>query len=285
VIPASFEYARPTTVDEALQAIADGGDDVKIMAGGQSLIPVMRLRLAAPETVVDLSRVTELRGVRDDGDAIVIGAMATHHDVMTDPLVLQYAPLIAEATETVADRQVRARGTFGGALAHADPAGDLPAVALALDAEFVIVGPEGRRTVPASDFFVDYLTTALEEGELLVEIRVPKLAGEWGMRYEKFNRVAQAWSIVAVAAVVRRENGHIAEARIGLTNMGSTPLRASAVEAALAGADASPETIAAAARSAAEGTSPSSDLNGQADYREHLAQVLTRRAVTAAAGL
>jgi len=285
VIPASFEYARPTTVDEALQAIADGGDDVKIMAGGQSLIPVMRLRLAAPETVVDLSRVAELRGVRDDGDAIVIGAMATHHDVMTDPLVLQYAPLIAEATETVADRQVRARGTFGGALAHADPAGDLPAVALALDAEFVIAGPEGRRTVPASDFFVDYLTTALEEGELLVEIRVPKLAGEWGMRYEKFNRVAQAWSIVAVAAVVRRENGHIAEARIGLTNMGSTPLRASAVEAALAGADASPETIAAAARSAAEGTSPSSDLNGQADYREHLAQVLTRRAVTAAAGL
>ena len=285
MIPASFEYARPTTVDEALQAIADGGDDVKIMAGGQSLIPVMRLRLAAPETVVDLSRVAELRGVRDDGDAIVIGAMATHHDVMTDPLVLQYAPLIAEATETVADRQVRARGTFGGALAHADPAGDLPAVALALDAEFVIVGPEGRRTVPASDFFVDYLTTALEEGELLVEIRVPKLAGEWGMRYEKFNRVAQAWSIVAVAAVVRRENGHIAEARIGLTNMGSTPLRASAVEAALAGADASPETIAAAARSAAEGTSPSSDLNGQADYREHLAQVLTRRAVTAAAGL
>jgi len=285
VIPASFEYARPTTVDEALQAIADGGDDVKIMAGGQSLIPVMRLRLAAPETVVDLSRVAELRGVRDDGDAIVIGAMATHHDVMTDPLVLQYAPLIAEATETVADRQVRARGTFGGALAHADPAGDLPAVALALDAEFVIAGLEGRRTVPASDFFVDYLTTALEEGELLVEIRVPKLAGEWGMRYEKFNRVAQAWSIVAVAAVVRRENGHIAEARIGLTNMGSTPLRASAVEAALAGADASPETIAAAARSAAEGTSPSSDLNGQADYREHLAQVLTRRAVTAAAGL
>ena len=285
MIPASFEYARPTTVDEALQAIADGGDDVKIMAGGQSLIPVMRLRLAAPETVVDLSRVAELRGVRDDGDAIVIGAMTTHHDVMTDPLVLQYAPLIAEATETVADRQVRARGTFGGALAHADPAGDLPAVALALDAEFVIAGPGGRRTVPASEFFVDYLTTALEEGELLVEIRVPKLAGEWGMRYEKFNRVAQAWSIVAVAAVVRRENGQIAEARIGLTNMGSTPLRASAVEAALAGADASPETIAAAARSAAEGTSPTSDLNAQADYREHLAQVLTRRAVTAAAGL
>jgi aerobic carbon-monoxide dehydrogenase medium subunit len=285
VIPAAFEYARPTTVDEALQAIAAGGDDVKVLAGGQSLIPVMRLRLAAPETVVDLGRVAELRGVRDDGDAIVIGAMTTHHDVMTDPLVRQYAPLIAEATETVADRQVRARGTFGGALAHADPAGDLPAVALALDAEFVIAGLQGRRTVPAAEFFVDYLTTVLEEEELLVEVRVPKLAGEWGMRYEKFNRVAQAWSIVAVAAVVRREDGHIAEARIGLTNMGTTPLRATAVEAALAGAEASPETIAAAARSAAEGTSPSSDLNAQADYREHLAQVLTRRAVTAAAGL
>ena len=223
MIPAAFAYARPSTVDEALQAIAEGGDDVKIMAGGQSLIPVMRLRLAAPETVVDLTRVAEMRGVRDDGDAIVIGAMTTHHDVMTDPLVLQHAPLIAEATETVADRQVRARGTFGGALAHADPAGDLPAVALALDAEFVIAGPEGRRTVPASEFFVDYLTTALEEGELLVEIRLPKLGSDWGVRYEKFNRVAQAWSIVAVAAAVRREGGRITEARIGWTNMGPTP--------------------------------------------------------------
>jgi aerobic carbon-monoxide dehydrogenase medium subunit len=286
VIPAPFAYARPTTVEEALQAIADGGEDVKILAGGQSLIPVMRLRLAAPETVVDLTRVSELRGVRDDGDAIVIGAMTTHHDVLVDPLIAQHAPLIAEATETVADRQVRARGTFGGALAHADPAGDLPAVALALDAEFVIAGPGGaRRTVPAADFFVDYLTTALEEGELLVEIRVPKLAGQWGMHYEKFNRVAQAWSIVAVAAAVRREDGRIAEARIGLTNMGPTPLRARAAEAALAGVAASADAIAAAAQAAAEGTSPSNDLNAQADYRQHLAQVLTRRAVTAAAGL
>jgi carbon-monoxide dehydrogenase medium subunit len=285
MIPAPFQYARPTTVDEALQAIASGGEDVKILAGGQSLIPVMRLRLAAPETVVDLTRVSELRGVREDGDALVIGAMTTHHDVLHDPLIAQYAPLVAEATETVADRQVRHRGTFGGALAHADPAGDLPAVALALDAEFVLASPNGRRTVPAADFFVDYLTTALAEGELLVEIRVPKLTGSWGVRYEKFNRVAQAWSIVAVAAAVRRENGHIAEARIGLTNMGPTPLRARATEAALAGADATPEAIAAAARQAAEGTSPSSDLNAQADYREHLVQVLTRRAVSAAAGL
>ena len=285
MIPAAFDYARPSSIDEVLQAIAAGGEDVKILAGGQSLIPVMRLRLAAPSTVVDLGRVQELRGVRDDGDAIVIGAMTTHAAVLEDPLIKQHAPLIAEATETVADRQVRHRGTFGGALAHADPAGDLPAVALALDAEFVIVGPNGRRTVPARDFFVDYLTTALEDGELLVEVRIPKLSGDWGMHYEKFNRVAQAWSIVAVAAAVRRENGRIAEARIGLTNMGPTPLRASATEAALAGAEATAEAIKAAADHAAEGTSPSSDLNAQADYRQHLVTVLTRRAVSAAAGL
>jgi carbon-monoxide dehydrogenase medium subunit len=285
MIPAPFAYARPTTVDEALQAVASGGEDVKILAGGQSLIPVMRLRLAAPETVVDLTRVAELRGVREEEDAIVIRAMTTHSDVLSDPLIARYAPLIAEATETVADRQVRHRGTFGGALAHADPAGDLPAVALAMDAEFVMAGLDGRRTVPAADFFVDYLTTALEEGELLVEIRVPKLRGTWGMHYEKFNRVAQAWSIVAVAAAVRREDGRIAEARVGLTNMGPTPLRACAVEAALVDVEATREAVAAAAEHAAQGTSPSSDLNAQADYRRHLATVLTRRAVAAAAGL
>jgi carbon-monoxide dehydrogenase medium subunit len=286
VIPAAFAYARPTTVDEALSAIAAGGEDVKIMAGGQSLIPVMRLRLAAPETVVDLTKVTELRGVREDGDSLVIGSMTTHSDILRDPLIARYGKLIAEATETVADPAVRHRGTFGGALAHADPAGDLPAVALALDAEFVIAGPGGaRRSVPASAFFVDYLTTALEDGELLVEIRVPKLGEGWGVRYEKFNRVAQAWSIVAVAAAVRREGSTIAEARIGLTNMGSTPLRATAVEQALVGADVSLETVTASAAQAAEGTEPSSDLNAQADYRQHLARVLTGRAVRAAAGL
>jgi carbon-monoxide dehydrogenase medium subunit len=287
VIPAAFAYARPTTVEEALRVIAEGGDDVKVLAGGQSLIPVMRLRLAAPELVVDLTRVEELRGVREEGDQLVVGAMTTHADVLTDPLLAQYAQLVVQATETVADRQVRRRGTFGGALAHADPAGDLPAVALALDAEFVVAGPAGRRMVPASEFFVDYLTTALEEGELLVEIRLPKLsaADGWGTRYEKFNRVAQAWSIVAVAAAVRREGGRITEARIGLTNMGPTPLRAAATEAALVGVDVSLETVTAAAAQAAEGTSPSNDLNAQADYRQHLAQVLTRRALAGAAGL
>src|SRR4051812_1529581 len=256
MIPAPFAYARPTTLDEALQAVASGGEDVKILAGGQSLIPVMRLRLAAPETVVDLTRVSELRGVRDDGDAIVIGAMTTHSDVLSDPLIAEHAPLIAEATETVADRQVRHRGTFGGALAHADPAGDLPAVALALDAEFVIAGTGGRRTVPAAEFFVDYLTTVLDEGEVLVEIRVPKLAGTWGMHYEKFNRVAQAWSIVAVAALVRREGDRIAEARVGLTNMGPTPLRARGVEAGPLDGEAAGGAGGAAAGDAPPGPRP-----------------------------
>jgi carbon-monoxide dehydrogenase medium subunit len=204
---------------------------------------------------------------------------------MTDPLVRQHAPLIAQATETVADPQVRHRGTFGGALAHADPAGDLGSVALALGCEFVANGPSGPRRIAATEFFQDYLTTALRPDEILTAIRVPKLGEGWATHYEKFNRVAQAWSIVGVAAAVKRSNGAISEARIALTNMGSTPLRASAVESALAGVDASVDAIAAAADRADEGTNPPNDLNGHADYRRHLAKVLTARAVRAAAGV
>ncbi|MDT4946893.1 MAG: aerobic carbon-monoxide dehydrogenase medium subunit [Pseudonocardiales bacterium] len=284
MIPAAFDYVRPSSIAEAVTAIGEAGEDGKILAGGQSLIPVLRLRLAYPSTLVDVGRVPELRGVRDDGDAIVIGAMTTHHDVMHDALVQEHAPLIAQATETVADPQVRHRGTFGGSLAHADPAGDLGSVALALECDFVATGPGGERRIAARDFFVDYLTTALRPDELLTAIRVPKLGAGWSSHYEKFNRVAQAWSIVGVAALVQRQNGSITAARIGLTNMGNTPLRAGAVEQALAGADASAEAVAAAAEHAAEGTSPPSDLSGKADYREHLARVLTRRAVLAAAG-
>jgi carbon-monoxide dehydrogenase medium subunit len=281
MIPAQFDYVRAGSVDEAVAALAEHGDDAKVMAGGQSLIPLLRLRLSYPEVVVDVGRVEEMRGIREDGDHIVIGAMTTHYDVLRDPLVREHAGLIAQATSTVADPAVRHRGTFGGALAHADPAGDLPAVAAALEAEFVVAGTGGRRTVPASEFFVDYLQTALEPEEVLVEVRIPKHTG-WGYRYEKFHRVAQSWAIVGVAAVVRRDNGSIAVARIGLTNMGSTPIRATAVEQALTGA--APDGVAAAAEHAAEGTSPASDLNGKADYRQHLARVLTRRAVSAAAG-
>ena len=281
MIPAQFDYVRVGSVDEAVTALAAGGDDAKVLAGGQSLIPLLRLRLSYPDVVVDVGRVEEMRGVRDDGSHIVIGAMTTHHDVIRDPLVKEHAGLIAEATSTVADPAVRHRGTFGGALSHADPAGDLPAVALALDAELVIAGSGGRRTVPASEFFVDYLQTAVEPDEVLVEVRVPKHTG-WGFRYEKFHRVAQSWAIVGVAAAVRRDSGTIGEAKVALTNMGATPVRATAVEQALAGA--APDAIAAAAEQAAEGTSPPSDLNGKADYRQHLSRVLTRRSVAAAAG-
>jgi len=282
VIPAAFDYVRPGSIDEAVSALGAAGEDGKVLAGGQSLIPVLRLRLAYPSTLVDVGRISEMQGVRDDGDAIVIGAMTTHYAILHDPLVTQHAPLIAQATQTVADPQVRHRGTFGGSLAHADPAGDLPAVALALGCEFVAVGPSGERRIAAADFFVDYLTTSLSPDELLTAVRVPKLGSGWSSHYEKFNRVAQAWAIVGVAALVRRENGAIAEARIGLTNMASTPLRASATEAALAGADVSADAIAAAAEHAADDTRPPSDLSGQADYREHLARVLTKRAVLTA---
>jgi carbon-monoxide dehydrogenase medium subunit len=284
MIPAAFDYVRPSSLDEAVQALASAGEDGKVLAGGQSLIPVLRLRLSYPEMLVDLSGIEELHRVRDDGDAIVIGAMTTHDEVTRDSLIAEHAPLLAQATGTVGDRQVRHRGTFGGSLAHADPAGDLPTVALTLDATLQVHGPKGARSIEARDFFLDYLTTALEPGEILTAIRIPKLGAGWSTHYEKFNRVAQAWSIVAVAAAVRRENGSIAEAKVGLTNMSSTPLRAAAVEAALAGADANAAAIATASNAAAEGTNAPSDLAGKADYRNHLATVLTKRAVLAAAG-
>jgi carbon-monoxide dehydrogenase medium subunit len=281
VIPADFEYVAPFTVDEAVRALADAGEDAKVLAGGQSLIPVLRMRLAAPTVLVDLSNLTELTGVRDDGDSILIGAMTTHYEVQRDHLVHDHARLLAIATDTVADPQVRHRGTFGGALAHADPAGDLPAPALALDAMMIILGPGGRREVPASEFFVDYFTTTLEPNEILIDVRVPKLTG-WSAHYEKFNRVAQAWSIVAVAAAVRVSDGTIAEARVALTNMGPTPVRASGVEEALVGQPATAESITEAAAHAAEGTNPTTDGNADSEFRSHLARVLTGRALTAA---
>ncbi|HTW17158.1 MAG TPA: xanthine dehydrogenase family protein subunit M [Nocardioides sp.] len=283
MIPAPFDYVAPTSVEEALTALSQHGDDAKIIAGGQSLLPVLRMRLNAPEMVIDLGRIPSLRGVREDGDAIVIGAMTPHSVVGADPLVAQHAALISAAVEHLADAQVRHRGTFGGALAHADPAGDLGAPALALEATFVIAGPGGTRTVAADDFFVDLFETAIGDDEILTEVRIPKRTG-WGAHYEKFVRVAHQWPIVAVAAAVRVESGRIAEARVGLTNMGSTPLRARAVEEALTGQPLSEDAVRTAAERAAEGTNPPSDLNGDADYRRHLARVLTRRAVLAAAG-
>ena len=283
MIPAQFDYVAPATIEEALAALAEHGDDAKIIAGGQSLLPVLRMRLNAPEMIIDLGKIEGLRGVREDGDAIVIGAMTQHCVVATDPLVEEHALLLHKAVQHLADVQIRHRGTFGGALAHADPAGDMGAPALALGAEFVVAGSGGTRTVAADDFFVDLFETAIGEDEILTEIRVPKHTG-WGAHYEKFVRVAHQWPIVAVAAAVRAEGGTIAEARIGLTNMGSTPLRARGVEEALVGQPATADAVRAAAERATEGTNPPSDLNGDADYRRHLAGVLTRRAVLAAAG-
>jgi len=287
VIPAQFDYVAPASVEEALQALAQHGDEAKIIAGGQSLLPVLRMRLNAPELVIDIGRIDSLRGIRDDGDTIVIGALTTHHEVMNDPLVHEHALLLTKAATEVADAQIRHRGTFGGALAHADPAGDLGAPAVALDAQFVIAGSAGTRTVSADDFFVDLFETAIGEDEILTEVRIPKHTG-WGAHYEKFVRVAHQWPIVAVAATVRADGSGagptITEARVGLTNMGSTPVRARGVEEALAGATATEDGVRAAADRGAEGTSPPSDLNGSAEYRTHLAKVLTRRAVVAAAG-
>jgi carbon-monoxide dehydrogenase medium subunit len=283
MIPSAFEYTRPSTLDEAVSALAQAGEDAKVLAGGQSLIPVLRLRLAAPTMLVDLGSLGDLRGVREEGGQLVIGAMTTHDELTRHRLIREHLPLLAETAATIGDRQVRHLGTLGGSLAHADPAGDLPTVVRALDGELVVAGPGGRRTVPAAEFFVDFLTTALAENEILAEVRLPKLTG-WGMHYEKFNRAAQAWAIVGVAAAVRRENGTIAEARVALASMGPTPVRASAVESALVGQPASAESYAAAAAHAGDGAQPTSDITASAEYRRHLAGVLTRRAVAAAAG-
>jgi carbon-monoxide dehydrogenase medium subunit len=234
--------------------------------------------------LIDVGGLDALRGVRDRGDSLEIGALTTHYELTRDPLIAAHCGLLAQAAGTIADPAVRHRGTIGGALAHADPAGDLPAVVTALDATLVATGPGGERSITPGDFFADYLTTSLAPGEVLTAVRVPKLDG-WGYRYEKFHVTAQAWAIVGVAAVARRANGHVAEARVGLTNMGSVPVRAYAVEAAASGAEASAAALAAAAAAADEGTSPPSDLRGAADYRRHLARVLTGRALAAAAGV
>lgn len=285
MIPAKFDYVRPASVADAAAALAAGGEDAKVIAGGQSLLPLLRLRLSFPDLLVDVGGIEELRGVTDAGDSLLIGARTSHHQVTRDPLIAQHCGLLAQAAGTVADPAVRHRGTIGGSLAHGDPAGDLPAVVLALDATMIAHGQAGEREIPAAEFFVDYLTTALRPDEILTGVRVPKLGAGWGYRYEKFHRTAQAWAIVGVAAVARRTNGHVAEARIGLTNMGSVPVRAHAAEAAVANAEATRAALSAAAASAADGTEPPADLHGAPDYRRHLARVLTGRALAAAAGV
>ncbi len=282
MIPATFGYTRASTIDDAVAALASS-DDAKVLGGGQSLLPVLRLRLNAPELVVDCSGIDEIKSIDGSGDRVVIGSGATHHAVMNDPAVISSVPLLAQATATVADPQIRHRGTVGGALAHADPRADQPPVALALDAEFTIAGPGGRRTVPAAEFFVGPFETAVGEDELLISASFPKYDG-WGSHYEKFNRTAQAWSIVGVGAAVRMDSGSIAEAHLGLANVGGTPMRASATEQALVGASSMAEIEAACAQ-AADGLEPFADEDADVEFRKHLVTVLTKRAVATAAGI
>jgi len=282
VIPAKFDYLAPTTVAEALAALAQS-DDAKVIAGGQSLLPVLRMRLNAPDLIVDIGGIDTLQDIVDEGDSVLIGAMVPYYRILADPSVQTGLGLVHKAITEVADPQIRHRGTLGGALVHADPAGDCGAPILALDAELVISGQNGERTVAAADFFQGLFETSVGDDELLTHVRVPKYDG-WGSHYEKFVRVAHQWPIVAVAAAVHVEGGTISGARIGLTNMGATALRATATEQALVGQPATEDGVREACGLAAEGTTPPSDLNGDSDYRRHLATVLTRRAVLAAAG-
>src|ERR687896_403598 len=281
MIPLAFDYEVAESVDHAIELLGQHGEDAKLLAGGHSLLPIMKLRLAAPSVLVDLGRVEELKYVRDEGDHIAIGAMTRHCDVERNELLQEQCGLLAFTASLVGDPQVRHRGTIGGSISHGDAASDLPTALLALDANFVVKGPGGERTVAAGDFFKDYLQTELAPDEVLTEIQVPKLGGA-GWSYKKFNRRAQDWAVVGVAAVVEQSNGSIRSARLGLNNMGSTPLRASAAEGALSGADAG--SVAEAAQSADEGTSPSSDIAASDEFRRHLARVLTRRAVEEALG-
>lgn len=268
MIPAAFDYRRATSLDEALSLLSDGGEDAKLIAGGHSLLPLMKLRLAAPSMLIDIGRLRDLSFVRDGGDHVVVGALTRHRDVEIDQTLKAHAPLLSHVAGQVGDPQVRHRGTIGGSIAHGDPASDLPAACLALGASFKAVGPGGERTIEAADFFQGFLETALAPDEVLTEIMIPKATGA-GWSFQKFNRRAQDWAIVGVAAVRGERTG------ISLVNMGPTPIRATATEAALADGASDAE---AAAR-AAEGLDPPSDLNATPEYRVHLAQVLVRRAL------
>jgi carbon-monoxide dehydrogenase medium subunit len=275
MIPAPFDYEVAETVDQACELLGSR-DDAKVLAGGHSLLPLLRLRAVRPALLVDIGRIDGLSFVRDVGSQLAIGALTRHHDVATSPLMQEHNPLVSHAAGLIGDPQVRHRGTIGGSLAHGDPASDLPAVMLALDAEVDIAGADGVRTVAAADFFRGVFETAVASGELVTEIRVPKLSGEHIWSYLKFRRRAQDWATVGVAAVARR-NGGVSEPAIALVSMGATPLRARAAEAAWA-AGRDPGAV------ADEGTDPPSDTNGSSDFRRHLAQVLVRRAVEQAGG-
>ena len=281
MIPTGFDYEAPSSLEEAVRMLHENGEDAKALAGGHSLLPLMKLRLAVPTLLVDLRRIPGLHGIQRENGGWRIGAMTRHADLQDAPEL----GVASRAASLIADQQVRNRGTIGGSLAHGDPASDLPAVLLALDGEVRAQGPGGERSIAAADLFEDYLTTSLAHDELISEVRLPAL-DDWGFGYQKFTRRAEDWAMVGVCALVRKAaDGSCEDVRIGLTHMGSTPLRASAAEAALRGQGLDSTGIARAAEQAAEGTQPPADLNATADYKRHLARVLTRRALEEAAGL
>jgi carbon-monoxide dehydrogenase medium subunit len=280
MIPAEFDYAVAGSLDEAIQMLVDGGEDAKLLAGGHSLIPLMKLRLAAPSLLIDLRKVPGLGGFSREDGTWRIGALTPHTELEHSPEL----GLASTVAGTIADPQVRNRGTIGGSLAHGDPASDLPAVLLAAEGSVTVQGPDGQRTIEASDLFQNYMETAIGPTEVLTEVRMPTFDG-WGHGYEKFNRRSEDWAMVAVSALVKQTGDVCEDVRISLTNMGSVPLRATAVEDALRGQSLTADSIARAAEQADAGTDPPADLNASADYKRHLARVLTRRAITQAAGL
>ena len=281
MIPAEFDYVRPASIDEALSALSAGGEDAKLLAGGHSLLPLMKLRLAAPTLLVDLGGVPGMTGIVRENGAWRIGAMTTHSAMAGEEAL----GLSAKVASTIADPQVRYRGTYGGSLAHGDPASDQLAILLAHEGSVIVRGASGEREIPAAELFQDYLTTAVGDDEILTEVRLPALDG-YGFGYRKFNRRQEDWAMVAVGALVKKApDGTCEDVRVGLTHMGSVPLRATTVEQALRGMTLDPNSIAAAAEQAAEGTEPPADLNASADYKRHLARVLTKRALQDAAGL
>ena len=280
MIPPEFDYAVPESLEEAISLLASGGEDAKLLAGGHSLVPLMKLRLATPSLLIDLRKVPGLHGVQRENGTFRIGAMTTHATLETTSEL----GLLAEVAGTIADQQVRNRGTIGGSLAHGDPASDFPAVVMAAGGAVTVQGPNGQREIHARDLFQDYLTTAIEPDEVMTEIRVEALDG-YGHGYAKLNRRAEDWAMAAVSAWVKVTDGTCEDVRVGLTHMSSVPLRAEAVEQALRGQPIDAERIAQAAEQAAEGTDPPGDLNATPDYKRHLARVLCRRALGQAAGL
>jgi len=278
--PYPFTYHRPASIEDALSLLGQFGDSGKLLAGGHSLLPVMKLRLAQPEHLIDITGLSDLAGVSLEGDVVSIGALTTHHQLATDAILATSAGLLAEIAHVVGDQQVRNRGTLGGALAHADPAADYPAGVLALDAEIVARGPNGERTIPLDDFFVGFLTTALEPDEILTSIQVPALAANTGYRYEKLQNPASGYAIVGVAAVVTLDaNGNVSAARIGVTGAGDMAYRPQAVENALVGTIPTVDSVKAAAESAVDGIELLSDIHAPADYRARVTKNLVRRAV------